>query len=264
MRDIIQFLMNKTNDSLAAEARVKQRNKKKSQEKKAANIRKELNIDEDVVIRFNSRAKRLILRPDIGGKCFYLTIPNRTPIRRIDEFLNAHRHWIDQKREKQAERIIFKDGVKFPYWGQQITVKHESTKIRALTRLDGDTLYVHGDKAAINGRVKRFVKDNAVAHLEKMGSEIIAGTRLKYKLLQVKDTKSRWGSCTSTREITLSWRLAFAPKDVAFYVLAHEIAHLKYMDHSAKFWDFCETLCVHTNESKYWLKKNGGTLHLYG
>lgn len=264
MRDIIQFLMNKTNDSLAAEARVKQRNKKKNQEKKAARIRKELAIDDDIILRFNSRAKRLILRPDIGGKCVYLTIPDRTPIKRIAEFLDVHRDWLDQKRQKQKDRIVFKDGVVFPYWGRNITVKHASEKIRAVTTLENDILYVHGDKAGINGRVKRFIKDNAIAHFDVMGTDIIAGTRLKYKSLQVKDTRSRWGSCTSTREITLSWRLAFAPKDVAFYVLAHEIAHLRYMDHSAKFWDFCEKLCVHTLESKKWLKQNGASLHLYG
>ena len=79
----------------------------------------------------------------------------------------------------------------------------------------------------------------------------------------VKDMKSRWGSCSSEKYISLSWRLAFAPFEVAHYVVAHEVAHMKHMNHSLKFWKQVELLYPNYKKHRGWLKQNGQNLHAY-
>jgi predicted metal-dependent hydrolase len=75
-----------------------------------------------------------------------------------------------------------------------------------------------------------------------------------------KDTKSRWGSCTSEGNLSFSWRIAMAPDFVIDYLAAHEVAHLKEMNHGPDFWATCKALCPRTTEAKRWLKQNGSRL----
>ena len=79
--------------------------------------------------------------------------------------------------------------------------------------------------------------------------------------LRVKDTKSRWGSCTSDGKLSFSWRIAMAPAHVLNYLAAHEVAHLEEMNHGPKFWALCRRLCPDTDTAKAWLKRHGSALH---
>ena len=81
--------------------------------------------------------------------------------------------------------------------------------------------------------------------------------------ITVRDTATRWGSCSSARTLSFSWRLIFAPDYVRDYVVAHEVAHLKEMNHSPRFWAHVETLTPHTRRARKWLRENGRTLLRY-
>ncbi len=91
------------------------------------------------------------------------------------------------------------------------------------------------------------------------------GVRLGVKptRIAVRDTSSRWGSCSSARSLSFSWRLIFAPDYVRDYVVAHEVAHLREMNHGARFWAHVETLTPHMRRARKWLRENGRTLLRY-
>ena len=80
----------------------------------------------------------------------------------------------------------------------------------------------------------------------------------------VRDTKSRWGSCSHKGELSFSWRLIFAPYDAIDYVIAHEVAHLIHMDHSKNFWTLCRSLSSNFVEGKFWMQNHGNSLMRYG
>jgi predicted metal-dependent hydrolase len=88
----------------------------------------------------------------------------------------------------------------------------------------------------------------------------------KVAAVTVRDTTSRWGSCTRTGRLSFSWRLILAPEPVLTYVVAHEVAHLKYMDHSPAFWRTVKWLLPDggMDSAREWLRSHGAVLHCYG
>ena len=82
--------------------------------------------------------------------------------------------------------------------------------------------------------------------------------------IALRDTRSRWGSCSTTGTLSFSWRLAMAPDAVLDYVAAHEVAHLRHMNHGAEFWELVETLDPDFRRSEDWLKREGLSLRRYG
>jgi predicted metal-dependent hydrolase len=85
----------------------------------------------------------------------------------------------------------------------------------------------------------------------------------KVRKITLRDTRSRWGSCSNDAKLMFSWRLVMAPEDVLAYVAAHEVAHLKHMNHSKDFWETVEYLFGPYKKERAWLKQNGSTLHRY-
>jgi len=83
----------------------------------------------------------------------------------------------------------------------------------------------------------------------------------KFSRLTIRDQKSRWGSCSASGALSYSWRLVLAPPSVLDYVAAHEVAHLREMNHGPKFWRLVLTHCAHSRQAKEWLKRNGRELH---
>ena len=84
------------------------------------------------------------------------------------------------------------------------------------------------------------------------------------KRVILRDTKSRWGSCTTDGVLSFSWRLILAPRHVMDYVVAHEVAHLREMNHGPRFWKLCEEICRTVDGARAWLEENGTDLYRYG
>jgi predicted metal-dependent hydrolase len=81
----------------------------------------------------------------------------------------------------------------------------------------------------------------------------------------VRETRSRWGSCSGAGHLAFSWRLILAPEFVLDYVVAHEVAHLKEMNHGVRFWRLCASLTdADPKAARAWLRRHGGGLHAYG
>jgi predicted metal-dependent hydrolase len=109
-------------------------------------------------------------------------------------------------------------------------------------------------------RLTDYLKREAKREIEALVEKHTAKVGRKAKAVRFKDTSSRWGSCTSDGNLSFSWRIMMAPRPVINYLVAHEVAHLKEMNHGPKFWKLCEELCPDTERCKAWLKKNGSTL----
>jgi predicted metal-dependent hydrolase len=113
-------------------------------------------------------------------------------------------------------------------------------------------------------RIRRFLMDEAKKRIEELAAEKATLLRRRINSLQVKDTKSRWGSCSEDGDISFSYRLIFAPAKAMDYVVAHEVAHLMHMDHSDNFWRTCENLCWDYEFGKQWMSENGYDLMRFG
>ena len=216
----------------------------------------------------SARAKRLTLRIGAGGQSLRVTVPPGHPQRDIDRFLDRHRGWLESRLAALPDRPDLRPGVKLPVLGVPHRIIHEPGKRGTVrqTVLDGEpVLIVHGDRAHLKRRLADFMKKLARAEIEPLVARhaAAAGGR-SVTAVRYKDTVSRWGSCSSTGGLSFSWRIAMAPRPVIDYLVAHECAHLKHMDHSQRFWKLCGALCPRMDESKAWLKRNGQALQAIG
>jgi predicted metal-dependent hydrolase len=126
---------------------------------------------------------------------------------------------------------------------------------------DGVTLTVNQARSgpAAKAFLTNLARDRLTAASDKYAERI--GHR--FRAITLRDTRSRWGSCTAERRLMYSWRLAMAPADVLDYVAAHEVAHLEHMDHSADFWRAVAQLCPNYESHRTWLRENGPSLHRF-
>lgn len=214
--------------------------------------------------RRNARARRLSLRLDIYARCVVLNIPRRTSMKKAREFALDHSIWIARKLRELPTPIPFMDGSVIPFFGVEHKILHQGTRARQPVTAENGTISVHGDAAHINRRVRDFLIAQARQNLHEMTRAKAALAGKTVKKLTVRDTKTRWGSCSANGEISLSWRLVFAPQFVTDYIVAHEVAHLEFMHHKKSFWKLCDSLCEDGAGARLWLRKNGQSLHRYG
>ncbi|MFO1120623.1 MAG: YgjP-like metallopeptidase domain-containing protein [Rhodospirillales bacterium] len=130
--------------------------------------------------------------------------------------------------------------------------------------MDGDRLRVGGDAGSVPGRIRRWLRDEARRAIE---ARIVAKAALLPRLpaaISLRDTRSRWGSCSSGGRLSFSWRLILAPPPVLDYVVAHELAHLRHHGHGPAFWAAVDELSDQVRAARAWLRRHGSTLSRYG
>ncbi|MEO3387102.1 M48 family metallopeptidase [Mesorhizobium sp. CAU 1741] len=211
----------------------------------------------------NDRAKRLTLRIDAGGRGLRVTVPPGLRQGEVDLFLDRHRHWLETRLAKLPDRPQVRPGVKIPLRGQPHLIVHEPG--RRGTAVPGEqegkpALIVHGERTHLPRRVADFLKREAKREIEPLVARHAASVGRPAKAVRFKDTSSRWGSCTSDGTLSFSWRIMMAPPAVIDYLVAHEVAHLREMNHGPDFWALCKELCPRTDEARAWLKRNGSAL----
>jgi predicted metal-dependent hydrolase len=219
-----------------------------------------------LTIRPDSRARRVTLRIEPGGQALKLTVPHGLKPRDIDDFLARHQGWLMTK----LARFPLKPGLGE---GKYVTLRgvahriERTGKARGLTEavvIDGEAvLKVGGAEEHLGRRLRDFFKIEARKDLEQGARRHAAAIGRKVASVTLKDTKSRWGSCSHDGNLSFSWRIVMAPPYVIDYLAAHEVSHLAEMNHSAAFWELCERLCPQTLEAKHWLKRNGAMLHVH-
>lgn len=122
-------------------------------------------------------------------------------------------------------------------------------------------LLVGGDAKHFSRRVLDFLCREAGRDLADRVKHHAAIVGLEPRAITIKDTTTRWGSCTHDRRLAFSWRIVMAPPAVLDYLAAHEVAHFREMNHSPNFWALCRELCPEMEAGKAWLKRHGSGLH---
>ncbi|MCO6390912.1 DUF45 domain-containing protein [Aliihoeflea aestuarii] len=214
----------------------------------------------------NARAKRLTLRIDAGGKGLRITIPPGVAPREVDKFLERHSGWLEARLAKLPGDATLRPGARLPLRGVPHLIVHRPGRgTVSIGDAGGEpALIVHGDERHLPRRLADFLKREAKRDIAVLVEKHTASVGRPAKSIRFKDTTSRWGSCTSDGALSFSWRIMMAPKPVIDYLVAHEVAHLKEMNHGPKFWALCRDLCSRTDEARAWLKKNGGALQAIG
>lgn len=217
-----------------------------------------------LTIRENGRATRMTLRIEPGGKALKMSVPSGVSDPEIDRFLHRHHGWLTTKLKGLPKPAGVAEGGSIPI--RDVAHRIERTgRVRGVTEakvIDGEpVLLIGGAPEHLGRRVVDYLKKQAKSDLERAVARHTADLGRQAASIQVKDTKSRWGSCSSGGRLSFSWRIVMAPDHVLDYLAAHEVAHLKEMNHGPRFWTLCRDLCPRTDEAKSWLKRNGSALH---
>ncbi|OLP60419.1 hypothetical protein BJF93_15885 [Xaviernesmea oryzae] len=210
------------------------------------------------------RATRLTLRIEPGGRALKLTVPKGLPQREVDAFIERHRGWLTSKLARFSGESELMEGGTIALRGVVHRIEL-SGRLRGLPEIvvtdDEPVLRLSGDPEHLRRRLAEFLKKEARTDLERLVAIHAGRMGGKVKSVTLKDTRSRWGSCTSEGALSFSWRIVMAPPHVIDYLAAHEVAHLREMNHGPQFWALCEMLCPRTAEARHWLKRNGSMLH---
>ncbi len=214
----------------------------------------------DVVLRRSAAAKRMSLRVSGLDGRVTLTVPRRVSDREARSFAQGKRAWLEDHLNAQPVFRPVDVGGSVPFEGTDIRVN--TAPVRT-ARLESGILLVPERYGTAGRQVMTFLKRQAGLRLRAACDAYAAEVGRPYGRITLRDTRSRWGSCSSRGDLMFSWRLIMAPRDVLDYVVAHEIAHLVHMDHSARFWSEVERIFPGYETQRGWLRAHGEILHLY-
>ncbi|MEM1087454.1 MAG: SprT family zinc-dependent metalloprotease [Pseudomonadota bacterium] len=221
--------------------------------------------DIPVRLEVNKRAKRLILRIDETAREGVAVSPNRRALADVARFAQERADWLEAHLGALPAQVALVDGAQFNLRGQpcEITLQGEG---RLAYLREGEPMRLHapGIAETIERRVLRFLKAEAKTDLTRAVERYCDALGVAARRVTIKDTKSRWGSCTSDGRLAFSWRVIMAPPDVLEYLAAHECAHLLEMNHSPKFWAHVERCRPTWKRERNWLRRHGRELHAVG
>jgi predicted metal-dependent hydrolase len=217
-------------------------------------------------VRESARARRITLRIDAAAESIELVLPKRVSLAAGLRFLDSRREWVAASLAEMPTRIAFADGAIVPVLGTPHLIRHLGERNPGIK-----TVAIEAGEIRVVGaapHVARRVRDHliALARLEVSRRARALAARIDRRVtrISVRDTTSRWGSCSSSGALAFSWRLILAPEAVLDYVVAHEVAHLAEMNHGPRFWRLVETLAPAAARQRGWLRRNRARLLRYG
>ena len=204
-----------------------------------------------LLVRRSARARRMTLRVPRHGGPPVLTLPGSLALSEGRAFAESRADWLRRTAARMPGPSLVGAGARLPVEGQLLTITPAPVRMVQLqvpaTRPVGPV-------------VQAFLKHLAHQRLTPACDRHATALGRSFRAIALRDTKSRWGSCTSDGRLMFSWRLAMAPPEVLGYVAAHEVAHLAHMDHSPRFWAAVEGLMPDFARHRAWLRDQGGSL----
>lgn len=195
--------------------------------------------------------------------------PNRISQRELERMLLSKADWIVKKlqalQENQLEKFVWEDGASLLLLGNtmELSVRLDSVS-RTLEHEPGRisvALPTPNNQSSIAKKVLQWYKKQALSDFSRRIELLAAKLGVQTPPLFLSSARSRWGSCNSRGEVRLNWRLLQAPPHIINYVVAHELAHLKEMNHSAKFWATVERIYPDYKAAEKELKAWSTRLH---
>jgi len=211
----------------------------------------------DVTLRNSARAKRLSLRVSRLDGRVTLTLPKRTPDREGIAFLRSKEEWLRGHLKQLSPVTTAALGEAIPYRGVMLPVVAANGRRAEVT----ETAIAVNIGKPIGPQIKAVMRQAARDALAEASDRYAQALGRTYTRLAIRDTRSRWGSCSSQGALMYSWRLIMAPPEVLDYVAAHEVAHLVEMNHQPAFWAVVESICPDYQTHRDWLRAYGDRLH---
>jgi hypothetical protein len=206
------------------------------------------------------RARRVSLRVSGLDGRVTLSVPRGMSEADALDFAQSRAGWLRAQLARQPGCVQVAPGLDLPLEGRMLQVAPGEGPA---VRLGADTIHVPGPEARIAARLEGWLKARARDRLAHASDRYAAELGRNYSRITLRDTRSRWGSCSSKAALNYSWRLIMAPPDVLDYVAAHEVAHLVEMNHSPAFWSVVRRLLPDHDGPRKWLRREGATLHRY-
>lgn len=213
-----------------------------------------------LILRRTARARRISLRiSQLDGRVT-LTMPAKLAEREALDFARSKEGWIRKHLEARGVEVAVGIGAQIPLGGQMLTVTQGSgRRVEILPQ----AVAVPGAPDRVGKRLQAYLKEVARDRLAGACDDYAARLGKGYNRISMRDTRSRWGSCTSDGGLMFSWRLIMSPPEVLDYVAAHEVAHLAEMNHSPAFWAQVERIYGDYKAPRTWLRTHGSDLHRY-
>lgn len=215
-----------------------------------------------VHLRPLARGVRMSLRVSGTTQRVTLSLPRWVPVASAHKFLEERQDWVRAALARTPATRLVAPGDEVPFQGQMLRITEAS--VRA-PHIDAACLLVPHDagggrtaprvQAFLQAQARAVLAEKAAVHAVVLGRPIAAIT--------LRDTRSRWGSCTHDGRLMFNWRLIMAPPPVLDYVAAHEVAHLVEMNHSSAFWACVARLMPDYATHRTWLRTHGAGLMAY-
>jgi predicted metal-dependent hydrolase len=171
-----------------------------------------------------------------------VSAPATMPLAKVELLVRESERWVLRKigewRLRQVPSVTWHDGSPFPYLGRTVVLRLSEGK-RGAAQLAGEELRVtvrSRDDAEVKRVVGIWYRRAAWAYLSQRAGLLATRAGLVPPKVMISSAMARWGSCNTRREVRLAWRLAKAPVELIDYVICHELAHLRHMNHSPAFW----------------------------
>ena len=214
-----------------------------------------------VAVRLSRRARSFRLSLPATGPV--LTLPEQARWADAEAFLHRHRHWLAARLPRAARAQRLEAGIHLPLRGTPHLIVSAGTvrgRVERLETEDGPVLSVPGDPRHQPRRLYDWLRAEALADLNRRSLVHARTLGVAVRQVRLRSQSSRWGSCSSTGNISYNWRLVLAPPHVLDYVAAHEVAHLVEMNHSPAFWATVERALPDMARGRAWLKAHGREL----
>ncbi len=218
-----------------------------------------------VLVRINARARRLILKVDPVTGDVVLVIPHRESLKDALAFARRQAHWIAGRRRDLTPAVALLPGDTVPFRGEDHAIIADPAARRGVWLDDAAAaIRVSGQAEHVPRRVRDWLRRMARDDLTRSVADHAGRLDVRPTRVTLRDTRSRWGSCSASGALSFSWRLILAPPFVLDYVAAHEVAHLVHHDHSPAFWALVRDLIGDPGTPTAWLKRHGTDLHRFG
>ncbi|MEI6558762.1 MAG: SprT family zinc-dependent metalloprotease [Rhodospirillaceae bacterium] len=210
-------------------------------------------------LRESARARRMTLRLDPARGLVQVVVPAGLAEAEAVRFVGRHAGWVQARLATLPPARPFADGVHLSVLGRDHIIRHEPFHRGAGIRAGGE-IRVGGRLEHLPRRVRALLIAEARSLLTERARTMAAALGARVRAVTVRDTRSRWGSCSSAGRLSFSWRLILTPEPIFNYVIAHEVAHLCEMNHSARFWAAVARLSPDATRARAWLRAHGPEL----
>jgi predicted metal-dependent hydrolase len=211
----------------------------------------------------NRRARRYVLRlrPDGVAR---VTIPRGGTAIEARRFAERSAGWLEKQLLRQATQprrpATWAIGTEILFRGERVRLEACVGGQDGSVRFAGEAVPVPAGATDLRPAIERHLRGLAARELPARVLELAALHKLQVQRVIVRNQRSRWGSCSRRGTISLNWRLVQTPAAVRDYLVLHELAHLKEMNHSRRFWNEVARLCPDFREAEHWLKQHAALL----